>query len=111
MSRMTPLEIVDLKEAEVAVVILDAFLLQLAALLGRELVVFAAFFGTLRRGADDRRGGLAIVRPLAIGPAVHLHLEQAEVDPELQFLAAIESEDFAHLDRARFMRPIFDEPV
>ena len=42
-------EIVDLKEAEVAVIILDAFLLQLGALLRGELVGFAAFFGA--RGA------------------------------------------------------------
>ena len=42
------LEIVDLKKTEVAVVILDAFLLQLGALLRREMVGLAAFFGTLR---------------------------------------------------------------
>ena len=35
-SRITRFEIVDLKETQVAMVILDAFLLQFAALLGRE---------------------------------------------------------------------------
>ena len=101
------LEFVDLKKTQIAVVILNAFLLQFAALLGGELIIFAALSGT--RGAalmiDEK--GLAVVRTLAIGPAFHLHLQQAEVDPELQFFAAIQSEDFADLDRAGFVRPIF----
>ena len=54
---------------------------------------------------------LAIVGPLAIGPAFHLHLQQTEVDPELQFFAAIETGDFPDLDRAGFMRPVFQQAV
>ena len=55
--------------------------------------------------------GLAVVRTLSIGTAFHLHLEEAEIDPELQFLAAIEARDFAHFDRAGFVRPIVEERV
>jgi hypothetical protein len=90
---------------------LNAFLLQLAALLGGEFVVFASLGGP--DGAplviDEIR--LAIVRPMTVGPAFHLHLQKSEIDPELQFFAAIEARNFPDLDRAKFMRPIFQQAV
>ena len=102
-------EFVDLKKAEIAVVVLNPFLLQLAALLGRELVLLAALRGPDGAALVINQIGLAIVRTLAIGPAFHLHLQEAEVDPELQFFPAIEARNFADLDRAGFVRPIFQE--
>jgi hypothetical protein len=54
---------------------------------------------------------LAVMRALAIGAAGGFHLEDAEVDPELEFLAAIEARDLAHLDGARFMRPIPEQRI
>ena len=42
-------EFFDLKQAQIAVVILDAFLLQFAALLGRQLVILAALRGRAAR--------------------------------------------------------------
>ena len=47
-------EIVDLKQAQIAMIILDAFLLELGALLGRELVSFAARPRRARPAADDK---------------------------------------------------------
>ena len=105
------LKILDLKKAQIAVVILDAFLLQLAALLGGEFVFFAAFGGPDGAALVINELGLAIVRTLAIGPAFHLHLEEAEVDPKLQFFPAIEARNFPDLDRASFMRPVFQQAV
>jgi hypothetical protein len=51
------------------------------------------------------------VRTLAVGAAVHLHLQKSEIDPELQFFAAIETRNFPDFDCAGFMRPVFQEAV
>ena len=94
------LEIVDLKEAEVTVIILDAFLLQLGALFRTQLVGFTEPFRPLRAPLVMREQRFGIVRTLAVGAAFHFHLEEAKIDAQLQFLAAIEAHDFANLDRA-----------
>ena len=104
-------EFVDLKQAEIAVVILNPFLLQLAALLGRELVFFASFRRANGAALMIDQVRLAVVRALPVGPAFHFHLEQAEIDPELEFFAAIETRYFANFDRAGFVRPLFQEAV
>src|SRR5688572_30915254 len=54
---------------------------------------------------------LAIVRALPIGPARYLHLENAEVDPELQFLPPVQPDNLAHFDRPSFMRPILEQRI
>ena len=54
---------------------------------------------------------LAVVRALAIGAAGDFHLENAEIDPELQFLAPVEADNLAHLDGAGFMRPILEQRI
>ena len=105
------LEVVDLKQAQITVIILHAFLLQFAALLRREIVFIASLFGASGAALVISQKRLAIVRPLPVGTAFHLHLEQAEIDPELQFFAAIEARNFAHFDRAVFVRPIVEERV
>ena len=104
-------EIVDLKQAQVAVIILNAFLLKFGALFGRQLVGFAARFraGGTKLMIGQKR--FATVRAHAIGPAGQLHLQNAEIDPELQFLAAVQSKDLAHFDRAVLVRPIFKNGI
>src|SRR5262249_3360657 len=99
-------EIVDLKQAEVAVVVLNTFLLKLGALFRFELVSLAA--GPCARGAElmisEQR--FATVGPHAVRPAGYLHLQNTEIDPELQFLPPIQAKDFAHFDGAVLVRPI-----
>jgi hypothetical protein len=51
------------------------------------------------------------MRPLAIGPAGHFHLEDAQVDPELQFLAPVQPDNLAHFYRTSFMRPILEQRI
>ena len=92
-------------------IVLNAFLLELVALLGRKLVVLPARFGPLGAALMINEQRLAVVRPLAIGPAGHFHLQNAEVDPELQFFVAVQADNLAHFDRAGFMRPIFEERI
>jgi hypothetical protein len=104
-------EVVDLKQAQVTVIILDAFLLEIVALLGGKLVTFAARLGSLSAALVIHQEGLAIVRPLAIRTPGDFHLEDTEVDPKLQFFPPVETDDLAHLDGARFMRPIPEQRI
>src|SRR5207253_8812178 len=85
--------------------------LKFGALFGRQLVGFAARFraGGTKLMIGQKR--FATMRAHAIGPAGQLHLQNAEIDPELQFLPAIQSEDFAHFDRAVLVRPILQNRV
>ena len=106
-----PDEVINLKEAKVTVVILDAFLLQLVALLTTELVIFAAGFRALGPALMIGEERFAVMRTLSVGAAGHFHLENAEIDAELQFLLAIKAGDFAHFDAAAFVRPILLESV
>ena len=66
-------------------VILDAFLLEIVALLAGKLVGFAAHFGALRLALMINQERLAVVRALAIRDGRRLHLEDAEVDPSWSF--------------------------
>src|SRR5437899_12552498 len=77
-------EIVDLKQAQVAVIILNAFLLKFGALFRRQLAGFAACF---RPGGTQLMIGqkrFATMRSQATGPAGQLHLQHAELDAERQ---------------------------
>src|SRR5436853_354039 len=60
-------EIVDLKQAEVTMVILDAFLLEIVALLGGKLVGLTARLGSLGPALMINQERLAVVGALAIG--------------------------------------------
>jgi len=104
-------EIVDLKQAQIAVIILNAFLLKFGALFRRQLVGFAARFraGGTKLMIGQKR--FATMRAQAIGPAGQLHLQNAEIDPQLQFLAAIEADDFAHFDCPILVGPVFQNGV
>ena len=55
---------------------------------------------------DEKR--LAVMRPEAVGSALHLHLDNTEIDAELEFLTSIEAGNLAHFDRADLMRPIVE---
>ncbi len=104
-------EIVDLKEAQVTMIILDAFLLKLRALLRCKLVCLVFLSGARRSFLIIFQERFAIVRTPTIWPPGHLHLQHAKIDSELQFLPAIQASDFAHFDAAAFMRPIFQDGV
>jgi hypothetical protein len=104
-------EIVDLKQAEVAVIILDAFLLEIVALLRGKLVGLAPRFDPLRPALMINEKRLAVVGALAIRAAGDLHLEHAEIDPELEFFPAIEADDLPDFDGAWLMRPIPEERI
>ena len=99
------LEFVDLKQAQIAVVILDSLLLQFAALLGREFIIFAPFCGADGTALMINQAGFAVMGALPVGPAFHLHLQETEVDPELQLFTAIQPGNFPDFDRAGFVRP------
>ena len=104
-------EIIDLKQAQVAMIILDAFLLELRALLRCKLVSLAFLLdasGPLLMIFQKR---FAIVRTPAIRSPVQFHLQHAEIDSQLQFFAAIEAGDLAHFDAATLVRPISQDAV
>ena len=92
-------------------VILNTFVLELVAVVRAQLVIVPA--RGRARGAtlmvDEK--GLAVVRARPVRAAGQLHLEHTEIDAELQFFAAIEAENLAHLDVAALVRPVFQERV
>jgi len=51
------------------------------------------------------------MRPLTIGPTAQLHLQHPEIDPELQFMPAIQPKYFAYFDGTVFMGPVFQNGV
>ena len=82
-------EIINLKKAEIAVVILDAFLLELGALFGSERVILVPGLRTCGPKLMISEKRFATVRAQAVRPAGQFHLQHAEIDPELQFLPAV----------------------
>ena len=75
--------IVQLKEANVAVIILNALLLQLRAFLSGQLVFIARSFcqsGAVLMIAQQR---FATVRTHTIGAAGQLHLQHSQIDAHL----------------------------
>src|SRR5262249_49136375 len=76
-------EIINLKQAQITMVILDTLLLELGALFGSQLVRFAFRFGAAGSSLMIFQERLSVVRPLAIGTAGDFHLQQAKIDPEL----------------------------
>ena len=53
----------------------------------------------------------AVVRLQPIGPSDGLHLDEPEIDAELDLLLAVAAQNLAHLDHAGFMRPIAKQVV
>jgi hypothetical protein len=105
------MEIVDLKQAQITVIILDALLLKLGALFGSKLISFTAGYGTRRFELMVSEERLATVRPHSVGPAGEFHLKDAQIDAQLQFLPAIEPQNFAHLNGTILVRPVLENRV
>jgi hypothetical protein len=85
-------EVFELEEADVAVVILDAFQLEPTAFLEGEGVagvtaLAGAMFG--EAGLDDVEPGFMAHGTFAIGTALGIHLEHPKVDAELDLLMAV----------------------
>ena len=76
-------EIVNLKQAQITMIILDTFLLKLSALFGGELIGFAFRRGTCCPPLMIFQKRLAIVRPPTIRPPGQFHLQYAKIDPQL----------------------------
>ncbi len=55
--------------------------------------------------------GFAVVRLQPIGPPHGFHLNDAEIDAQLQLLLAIAAEDLAHLELARLIRPVAQQII
>jgi hypothetical protein len=88
-------------------IILDAFLLQLRALLRSKLVSLAFLFGPCRAFPVVLQERFTIMRTPAIRSSVDFHLQHAEIHAQLQFFTTIEAGDFAHLNCAALVGPIF----
>ena len=103
--------VAQLKQTDIAVIILNSLLLQLRAFLGRQLIIIAGSFRQLGAILVITKQRVATVRAQAVGAARHLHLQHAEVDAQLQLVAAIEAAHFPDLNHARFVRPVFQNSV
>ena len=103
--------IAQLKQTDVAMIILNSLLLQLRAVLGAELIIIARSFRQLGAILVIAKQRVATVRAQAVGTARHLHLQHPEIDAQLQFVAAIEAGHFPDFDHARFVRPVFQNGV
>ena len=84
--------VVDLEEVEVAVVVEDAFVEELDAIVGGKLEVgFARFFGAFDLVVES---GFGVMRAVAIGAAIEFILFDAEGEADLHDFAAVgESDD------------------
>ena len=104
-------ELLHLVERKVAVVILDALLLQLGAIFGREREFVAAALRLAGLFLVPREERLRAARAHAVGPAAHLHLEDAEVDAQLDLVAPVQAGNAPDLDLARFEGPAGKDAV
>ena len=85
-------KVFELEEADVAVVILDAFHLEPTTFLqGEGITGVTALAGSMFResGLDDVEPGFVAHGTIAIGPTLRIHLEHAQIDAELDLLMAV----------------------
>src|SRR4051794_29654107 len=82
--------VVKLKQADIAVIILNSLLLQLRAVLRAELIIIARGFRQLGAILVIAKQRVATVRAQAVGTPSHLHLQHSQINAQLQFVAAIE---------------------
>ena len=106
-----PFEIIDLKQTQITVIILDSLLLQLRALFRCQFVSVAFLFSPARTLLVIFQERLAIVRTPPIGATCHFHLQNSEIHAQLQFFAAVETGNFPHLDGAALVGPIVRDRV
>jgi hypothetical protein len=106
-------EVFELKEANVAMVVLKRFDLQLGAILG---IQFKAFVGAVIRGQVlvkarllELHQGLVAHGPFAIGSPGGIHLQEAEVNSKLDFLLSVFAGKPADYDLPRLVLPAVEE--
>src|SRR5205823_7972721 len=87
-------EIIDLKQTQIAVVILDTLLLQFRTLFRRQFVSVAFVVSAACALLMIFQERLAIVGTPAIGTAYHFHLQNSQIHTQLQFFATIEAGNF-----------------
>ena len=107
------LEVLKLEVANAAVMILDGLLLELGALVGvdAEAVVLAAvFFAKLLKAVHKvvKQCGVS-ERPLAVGATLRVHLQQTEVDSQLQLVRTILALDPACVHAAKAVVPVLED--
>src|SRR5262249_32622405 len=76
-----------------------------------KLVSLPPLFGPVRSLAMVFQERFAIVRTPTIGSAGDFHLQDAEIDAQLQFFATVEAGDFSHLNGAALIGPILQNGV
>ena len=101
--------IVELKEAQVAVVILHPLGLEIVAIVWRERVLLPLAFGGTGAVAVPREQALAALGTLAVGTTGGFHLDEAEVEPKLDFLGSVTADDLAHFDLTGLVRPFLQQ--
>src|SRR6185503_14684039 len=98
---------------DVAVMVLDGFLLKLGAFLGVKPEAFVAvvMFGTVfeKFAFEMFEERFVAVGLLAVRSARGVHLEEAKVDTQLDFLLAVFSLQFSNYDLACLVIPRFEQ--
>jgi hypothetical protein len=104
-------EILQLQEAVVAVVVLEGLELELGAILGLEMELAGGVGGEVLEelGLVIIIDGRMAERAFAIGPALGVHLEDAEIDAELDFLDAVLARKFPDNHLAGLVIPLLEE--
>src|SRR4029077_9231067 len=71
----------------------------------------ALLFGPCRALPMVLKERFAIVRTPTIGSSGDFHLQNSEIDAQLQFFATVEPSDFAHFNGAALVGPILQNGV
>src|SRR5204863_3046171 len=103
--------ILELKQGNVPVIVLDSLLLELADFVLGQLEFLALLFrafGPLLMVLEKR---FAIVRFLSIGTAGDLHLDEPKIDSKLDLFLAVAAQNLANFDLARLVGPIAQQIV
>src|SRR6185437_11365265 len=102
-----------LEEADIAVMILQGLKLELRAILGGEPeAIVAAFIGRqmlVQPGLVVIEERIMAEGTLAIGPAFGVHLQQAEIDTQLDFFLAVLALEFPDNNLSGFVRPVLEQ--
>ena len=104
-----PLELPQRQAADSPVIILNELAVDLKTLfVGQQL---RHVLRVAQLAGDVFQVGVLAARPLAVGPARELHLQEAQFDPHLQHFAAAGSADDPRTDHARLIGPVAKDGV